>query len=159
MKRKAAAVSVPSGVEVWRARLRKITEAAAAKLKAEAAEKEKKVLEKQQQLARDAAVEFLRHAHGGKKEKPAPDSLQEKLRKACRCHLTHMLGLHKDKCSCRPANLHAALRQNVANRASIEQQLRTRTSLTPKQREAALDHLFGADVVLKPFGCQGGGGI
>ncbi len=95
-KRKAVAVSVPSGVEARRAKLRKITEAAAAKLKAEAAEKEKKALEKQQQLVKDAAVEFLRHEYGGKKEKLAPESVQEKLRKACRCHLTMMPGLHKD---------------------------------------------------------------
>jgi hypothetical protein len=36
------------------------------------------------------------------------------------------------------------LRRNIESQASIEQQLRTQTTLTQKQREAALDHLFGA---------------
>ena len=101
----------------------------------------------------------MRWEYGGKKQKAAPQALQDKLAKACRCHLTLPPGNHKDRCSLKPENLHAALRMNVANRAAIEQQLRTRTTLTPKQRGEALAYLFGPEVVLQAPGSSGSGAL
>ncbi len=86
-KSKAAVAAQPCGVEARRAKLRKITQAAAAKLKAETAEKEAKALEKQQLLVKESTMEHLRLEYGGKKQKATPTALQEKLGKACRCLL------------------------------------------------------------------------
>ena len=81
-----------------------------------------------------------------KKQKLAPESVQEKLAKACRCSLSMPKGMHKERCNFHPSNMRALLRVNAANRTSMEAQLRTRTSLSPQQREAALEYLFGPAV-------------
>ena len=58
-------------------------------------------------------------------------------------------GMHKDRCNFHPSNMRTLLRNNIANRKSMESQLRTRTSLSPQQREAALEYLFGPAVALE----------
>jgi len=122
----------------------RIAAAAAQKLKAEAAEKECKATARHEQLLKDAAVEFLRLEFGSK-QKPTATTVQEKLQKACKCHLTMAKGLHKERCSPKPQNMQYALQRNVQNRAAIEEQLRLRlrTSLAPAEREKMLLHLFG----------------
>ena len=126
-------------------KIRKIAQDAAAKLRAEADEKQRKASEKQQELVRFAAIEYLRQEFGskGKRQKTCPDSIKEKLQKACRCHLTMPPGAHKEKCNFLPKNLRQIMRNNETDRSNIEAQLRTRTSLSPVQRVAALEHLFG----------------
>jgi hypothetical protein len=57
-------------------------------------------------------------------------------------------GMHKERCTFHPENLLAVLRANVANSKSIETQLRTRTTLSQQQREAALEFMFGPAVAL-----------
>jgi len=82
-------------------KIRKIAQDAAAKLRAEADEKQRKASEKQQELVRLAAIEYLRQEFGskGKRQKTCPDSIKEKLQKACRCHLAMPPGAHKEKCN------------------------------------------------------------
>ena len=121
----------------------RIAAAAAQKLKAEAAEKECKATARHEQLLKDAAVEFLRLEFGSK-QKPTATTVQEKLQKACKCHLTMAKGLHKERCSFKPQNVQYALQRNVQNRAAVEEQLRLRTSLAPGEREKTLLHLFGS---------------
>jgi hypothetical protein len=87
-------------------------------------------------------VEFLRIEYG-KKRKPPTESVKEELRKACRCHLTLALGLHKGRCNFHPTNLRAIMAKNATNREHIEQQLRLRTTLSPTQKNAAPEHLSG----------------
>ena len=72
--------------------------------------------------------------------------MQEKLAKACRRSLSMPKGMHKDRCNFHPSNMRNLLRANVANRASMEAQLRNRTPLSPQQREAALEYSFGPAV-------------
>ena len=70
-------------------------------------------------------MEYLRQEFGKtKKQKFAPESVQEKLAKACRCSLSMPKGMHKDRCNVHPSNMRNLLRANVANRASMEAQLR-----------------------------------
>ena len=56
-------------------------------MRAEMKEKVDKAAERQHELVKAAAVEFLRYKFGVK-QKPAPNALQEKLTTACRCHMT-----------------------------------------------------------------------
>jgi hypothetical protein len=130
-----------------RAKIQKITDAAAQQLKDELAEKKAKADAKHLELVKQAALEYLRQEFGKtKKQKLAPESVQEKLAKACRCSLSMPKGMHKERCNFHPSNMRALLRVNAANRTSMEAQLRTRTSLSPQQREAALEYLFGPAV-------------
>ena len=133
-----------------RAKIQKITDAAAQQFKDELAEKKAKAEAKHLELVKQATVEHLRQELGKtKKQKLAPESVQEKLAQACRCSLSLPKGMHKDRCNFHPSTMRALLRANVANRASMEAQLRTRTSLSPHQREAALEYLFGPAVALE----------
>ena len=130
-----------------RAKIQKITDAAAQQFKDDLAEKKAKAEAKHLELVKQATVEHLRQELGKtRKQKFAPESVQEKLAKACRCSLSMPKGMHKDRCNFHPSNMRNLLRANVANRASMEAQLRTRTSLSPQQREAALEYLFGPAV-------------
>ena len=133
-----------------RSKIQKITDAAAQQFKDELAEKKAKAEAKHFELVKQATVEHLRQELGKtKKQKLAPESVQEKLAKACRRSLSMPKGMHKDRCNFHPSNMRNLLRANVANRASMEAQLRTRTSLSPQQREAALEYLFGPAVALE----------
>ena len=115
-----------------RAKIQKITDAAAQQFKDEPAETKTKPEAKHLELVKQATVEYLRQEFGKtKKQKFAPESVQEKLAKACRCSLSMARGMHKDRCNFHPPNMRNLLRANVANRASMEAQLRTRTSLSP----------------------------
>ena len=132
-----------------RAKIQKITDAAAQQFKDELAEKKAKAEAKHLELVKQATVEYLRQEFGKtRKQKLAPKSVQEKLAKACRCSLSMPKGMHKDRCNFHPSNMRNLLRANVANRASMEAQLRPRTSLSPQQREAALGYLSGPAVAL-----------
>ena len=133
-----------------RAKIQKITDAAAQQFKDELAERKAKAEAKHFELVKQATVEHLRQEFDKtRKQKLAPESVQEKLAKACRCSLSLPKGMHKDRCNFHPSTMRALLRANVANRASMEAQLRTRTSLSPQQREAALEYLFGPAVALE----------
>ena len=115
------------------------------------AKRKAKAEARQLELVKEAAVESLRHQFGkSKKQKVAPDPVREKLSKAWRCSQTMPAGMHKDNCTFHPANMRSLLRHNATNRVSIENQLRTRTSLSLGQREAALEYLFGPAVVISP---------
>ena len=61
----------------------------------QAAKAEKK--KKMQDLIREAAIEH-RMLQFGKKQKPTPNTLEEKLGKACACHQTLPEGSHKEGC-------------------------------------------------------------
>ena len=142
-------------------RRRKLADAtanAAKKLREEAAQKSslaaQREAERQATLVREAAVEYLRVTFG-KKQAPTPAPLQEKLKKACKCHLTKAQGMHKDTCSLHPFRLQATLRFHEQDRANVGEQLRTRTSLTPMQRESALTHLFGPSLSSAARSAQG----
>ena len=88
-------------------------------------------------------LEYLRQEFGKTtKQKLAPESVQEKLAKACQCSLSMPKSMHKERCNLHPSSMRAPLRVNAANRTSMEAQLRTRTSLIPQQRGAALEYLF-----------------
>ena len=92
-------------------------------------------------------MEYLRQELGKtRRQKFVPESVQEKLAKACRRSLSMPKGINKDRCNFHPSNMRNLLRANMANRASMEAQLRTRTPLSPQQREAALEYLFGPAV-------------
>ena len=136
--------------EERRAKIQKIAEDAAQQFKDELAEKKAKAEAKHLELVKQATVEYLRQELGKtKKQKLAPESVQEKLAKACRCSLTMPKGMHKDRCNFHPSNMRTLLRNNIANRKSMESQLRTRTSLSPQQHEAALEYLLGPAVTLE----------
>ena len=99
------------------------------------------------ELVKQATVEYLGQEFGKtKKQKFAPESVQEKLAKACRRSLSMPKGMHKERCNFHPSNMPALLRVNAANRTSMEAPLRTRTSLSPQQQEVALEYLFGRAV-------------
>ena len=133
-----------------RAKIQEITDAAAQQFQDELAEKKAKADAKHLELVKQATVEDLRQELGKtRKQKFAPESVQEKLAKACRRSLSIPKGMHKDRCNLHPSSMRNRLRANAANRASMEAQLRTRTSLSPQQREAALGYLFGPAVALE----------
>ena len=79
----------------------------------------------------------------GKKQKHTP-LLDEKLKKACRCSLSMAPGCHKESCNFHPSRMKEVLRHHATARRSVAKQFE-RTTPTPKQREAALDHLFGPE--------------
>ena len=135
------------GAEERRAKIQKIAEDAAQQFKDELAERRAKAEAKHLELVKQATVEYLRQELGKtNKQKLAPGSVQEKLAKACRCSLSMSKGMHKERCNFHPSNMRALLRVNAANRTSMEAELRTRTPLSPQQREAALEYLFGPAV-------------
>ena len=74
--------------------MQKVTEDAAAKIRAEMKEKVDKAAERQHELVKAAATELLRFEFGVE-QKPAPNALQEKLKKACRCHMTFKVAIVK----------------------------------------------------------------
>ena len=71
---------------------------------------------------REAALEYLR-VTCGKKPTPTPAPLLEKLKKACKFHLTKAPGLHKDNCSLHPFCLNATLRFHEQDCANVGEQL------------------------------------
>ena len=73
--------------EARQTKVQKITQGAAANIRAEMKEMGDKATERQHDLVKAAAVEYLQPEYGNK-QKPAPNALQEKLKKACGCHLT-----------------------------------------------------------------------
>ena len=98
------------------AKLRKITEDGAAKLRQEAEEKQVKADERQLKLVKEAAVEFS-CLDSGRKQKPAPAALRRMAwPRAC----TRAVQLW-------PVTLRSILRCAVENRASIEEPARTDT--------------------------------
>ena len=135
------------------------TAAAAKKLRDEAAAKRsaaaERAAEAERALVREATVEFLRFQFG-KKQAPKTPELMEKLKKACKCHLSFGGGFHKDKCSLHPINLKGTLTRHLQNRENIEQQLMKRISLSAPQRESALQHLFGPSSKASGSGTRGG---
>ena len=132
-----------------------LTERVAKKLKEEAEEKERKAEAKQRKLFMDAAREYLR-LEFGVKQKPTPNMLKEKLGKACTCKRTLGEGNHRDNCNFKPSNMRRVLATVAVHRESMESQLRSRTSLTAMQRDAALDHLYGPK---PPSGSSSSGGF
>ena len=111
------------------AKMQKITQAAAEKIRAEAQQKEAKAAEEQLELVKAAAVELPRHEYG-KKQKVAPSALQEKLKNACWCHMSMAAGMHKDRCNLHLVSLRSLLQQTVEQRTKMEDQVRTRTKLS-----------------------------
>ena len=99
--------------------LAKATAAAAKKLRDEAAAKRtaaaERAAEAERALVREATVAFLRFQFG-KKQAPKTPELMEKLKKACKCHLSFGGGFHKDKCSLHPINLKGTLTRHLQNR-------------------------------------------
>ena len=92
-------------------------------------------------------MEYLRQEFGKtKKQKLAPESVQEKLAKACRRSLSMPKGMNKDRCNFHPSNMRNLLRASVANRASMEAQLRTR-DLQPTAARG------GLGVFVRPGSC------
>ena len=80
-----------------RSKIQKITDAAAQQFKDEPAEKKAKAEAKHLELVKQATVEHLRQEFGKtKKQKFAPESVQERLAKACQCSLSMPRGMHKD---------------------------------------------------------------
>ena len=76
-------------VEERQTKIRKITDAAAQKIKAELSEKKAKSEARQLELVKEAAVGYLREQFGkGKKPKVALHPVRERLSKACRCSQT-----------------------------------------------------------------------
>ena len=105
-----------------------MAQGAAKKLQAEAAEKRAKAAEKQKELVKLAAIEYLRQGCGkGGQQKPCPGSVNGKLRKACRRHLTLKPGSRKGKCDFLPKRLRRIMLHGEQHRRHIEEQPRTRT--------------------------------
>ena len=147
---KAAPPAAPKAAamaEARRSKLEEVVQAAAAKLPAETKEKKAKAEKKREDSLKEIAVEYLRREFGTK-QKPASAALDVKLQQACRCPLTMSLGLHKERCNYRPQNLRDVVRASVQNRAAIEQQRKSHTTLTPQQISRALENRFGLEVVL-----------
>ena len=122
--------------------IKAIIERAAKKIKDETKAKADQVEAKRQDLVRQAGIEYLRLSFG-KKQKPAPNVLQEKLGKACKCSKSLPPGKHKEGCTFHPTNLRS--KTLAVDRAAIDKQLRERTSLTFSQRIEAVDHLFSSE--------------
>ena len=99
---------------------------------------------KRQDPVRQAGIEYLRLSFG-RKHKTAPNALQEKLGKACKCSKSLPPGNHKGGCNFHPTNLRSIMKALAVDRAAIDKQLRERTSLTPSQRNEAVDHLLGLE--------------
>ena len=79
------------------AKIQKITDTAAQQFKDELAEKKAKAEAKHFELVKQATVEYLRQEFGKtRKQKFAPESVQERLAKACRCSLSMPEGMLKD---------------------------------------------------------------
>ena len=139
--------------------LAEATAAVAKKLRDEAAAKRtaaaERAAEAERALVREAMVEFLR-LQFGKKQAPKIPELMEKLKKACKCHLSFGGGFHKAKCFLHPINLKGTLTRHLQNRENIEQQLMKRISLSAPQRESALQHLFGPSSKASGSGTRGG---
>ena len=128
-----------------RARSGRSQQAEAQQTKIEARLKKAKAAAKQQDVTREAVGEHLCFEYG-KKQKPAPESLKNRLAKACRCSRSLAEGRRKDTCDLRPTRLRYLMRQNVEARACIAKQLASNTTLSKAQRAAALEHIFGSDV-------------
>ena len=131
-----------------RAKIQEITDAAAQQFQDQLAEKKAKADAKHLELVKQATVEDLRQELGKtRKQKFAPESVQEKLAKACRRSLSMPKGMNKDRCNFHPSTMRNLLRANMANRAAMEAQLRTRT---PPQPTAARG---GLGVFVRPGSC------
>ena len=115
---------------------------AAKKFKSEALEKEKKKEDDKKALVVEAAVEYMKAECGKKAKKTVATAMAEKLKKACRCHLTLAHGHHKETCVFYPPNLKTTLATLAVKRAALAKQLEG-TSMTPGQCTAALDMMFG----------------
>ena len=103
------------------------------------------------ELVKQVAVEFLcQEFSETRKRKFAPDSVKQKLSRACRCSKTAHAGMHKDKCTLLPPHMPPLLYHNATRRASMESQLPTQIPRSPQQGEAALGYLFGPAVVILP---------
>jgi hypothetical protein len=126
-------------------KIKKIAEAEAQQIKMEVRLKEAKAAAKQQDVMREAVGEHLRLEYG-KKQKPAPESLKNRLAKACRCSRSLAEARRKDTCDLNPTRLRYLMRQNVEERACITKQLASNTTLSKAQQAAALEHIFGSDV-------------
>ena len=127
-------------------KIRKITEAAAQQIKEEVRQKEAKAAAKPQDVMRESVVECLRYEYCNK-QKPAPESLKNRLAKACRCSRSLAEGRHKETCDLNPTRMRYLMRQNVEERTRIAKQLASKTTLSKAQQAAALAHIFGPELV------------
>jgi len=109
----------------------------------------------EKELLMEAAVEHMKQLAPKAKVKKgsAPDSLSEKLQKACSCHKKLALGLHTDKCFLAPANLKCALMTAKVQRESLAKQLQ-KTTLTPKQQMHVLDDFYGPSAATSSSGAS-----
>ena len=87
-------------------------------------------------------MELLK-AQFGRKHPPSTPAVLEKIKKACKCHLTKALAFHEDACPLNPVRLKGALQRHELNRASIKLQLQRRTSFPASYVKAAFLRLFG----------------
>ena len=69
-------------------------------------------------------------------------SPSQKLKKACRCHLSMGEGHHKANCVFHPPNLKNKLAQIVVQRETLAAQL-AKTTMTAGQQSSALEMFFG----------------
>ena len=90
--------------------IRAIAERAVKKIRDEIKTKAAQAEPRWQEFVRQAGIEYLRLSFGSK-QKPAPNALQEKLGKACRCSKSLPPGNHKVDCNFHPANLRAMMRK------------------------------------------------
>ena len=127
-------------------KIRKITEAAAQQIKEEVRQKEAKAAAKPQDVMRESVVECLRYEYCNK-QKPAPESLKDRLAKACRCSRSLAEGRHKETCDLNPTRMRYLMRQNVEERTRIAKQLASNTTSSKAQQAAALAHIFGPELV------------
>ena len=148
-KHEEAPAAAQEGPEGRKKKTQELVAEAAAKLKVERAAKEEKEETRRHELMRDAAVEHIRKEFPGKKHKPPPKSVLDRLEKACRCSRKMAPGVHSDGCWLHPEKIRAHLQRHADNRAKIEAQLKSRIpSLDPQQRLDALNLWFGPAVAL-----------
>ena len=100
-------------------------------------------------MINDAAIEYMRSALGGSKQKQTVTVTQEQLPKACRCRLTAPLGQRKDKRPFHHDIITQKMRRKVAESSSMVQGKQPTNSLAEKH-EKALEYLFGAGMPMPP---------
>lgn len=146
-QRIAAAVAHRMAAEDQRKRradTENISTKAPKKLKDEAETKQKKTDEAAQKrkdaLTKQAAVEYLRRAFGDK-QVAINRTLQDKLNKACKFSQTVAPGHHTILCNFNPKWLEEMLQRSEKDRATMHKQF-IKTTTSPKQVEAALNHIY-----------------
>jgi hypothetical protein len=127
-----------------RADTENISTKAPKKLKDEAETKQKKTDEAAQKrkdaLTKQAAVEYLRRAFGDK-QVAINRTLQDKLNKSCKFSQTVAPGHQQILCNFNPKWLEEMLQRSEKDRATMHKQF-IKTTTSPKQVEAALNHIY-----------------